>query len=170
MGGKKARVGDIFAIPLDHDHAGYGQIVFDLGQGHYYVAVFAEAHPRTGEPDTATVLAGELAFLPLTLDALLHNGRWPIVGNAPVDVARLPWPAYKEGVSPGVFDVVDYAGHRRRRATAAEAQALPYRTVVAPIRVETALRAVHGLEDWRDAYDDLRPPPQAQTSDAVLSR
>jgi hypothetical protein len=83
-----------------------------------------------------------------------------------VNSDRLPWPAYKEAVAPGAFDVVDFTGTKRRRATSDEAESLPFRAVVAPIRVERALRALHGLEEWNAAYDELRPPPRDQTSAA----
>jgi hypothetical protein len=69
---------------------------------------------------------------------------------------------------PGAFDVVDYAGERRRRATDDEAESLPFRTIVAPIRLEKALRALHDLEPWDDVYDELRPVDDDQTSAARL--
>ncbi|WP_284530450.1 hypothetical protein [Microbacterium sp. T2.11-28] len=36
-----------------------------------------------------------------------------------------------------------------------EIEQLPYRKVVAPVRLERALRAAHGLEPWLDHYDEL---------------
>lgn len=168
--GKRLHVGDVFTIPLDDERVGYGQIVRAQGQGHYYFAVFEGAYPRKEEPGLDAVLEGELALLALSLDALLYHDHWQIVGKREVNSAMVRWPAYKEGVSPpGTFEVVDYTGERRRKATEAEAEELPFRAVVAPIRVEKALRALHGLEDWNDAYDELRPIPESQTSDALLS-
>jgi len=52
---------------------------------------------------------------------------------------------------------VDYSGTRRRRATKAEATSLPYRRIVAPVRLERALKASLGLEQWLEAYEELRP-------------
>jgi hypothetical protein len=52
--------------------------------------------------------------------------------------------------------VVDHEGVRRRRATEREVESLPFRTVVAPVRLEKALRAWRGLEPWLDAFDELR--------------
>ena len=166
---KRLRVGDVFTIPIDDERVGYGQVVHDFGQGHYYFVVFKEAFARDEEPELDAVLAGRLALLALSLDALLYHDHWQVVGHRGVNPERLPLPAYKEGVSPGKYEVVDYTGERRRDAAAAEVDELPFRAVVAPIRVEKALRALHGLEDWNEAYDELRPVPEDRTSSALLS-
>lgn len=52
------------------------------------------------------------------------------VFSIPVDDEHVGW----------IFDVVDYTGRRRRRATKDEVERLPYRAVVAPIRFEKAFR------------------------------
>lgn len=56
-------------------------------------------------------------------------------------------------------------GARRRAATPIEADALPNRKVVAPVRLEKALRALLGLEPWLDAFDELRVRGQVTTAD-----
>jgi hypothetical protein len=45
---------------------------------------------------------------------------------------------------------------------------LSFRKVVAPIRVEKALRALRGDEPWGDAYDALRPVADDERSAALL--
>jgi hypothetical protein len=163
-------VGDIFAIPLANDRVGYGQIVAPWGNsgGHFYFAVFAGAYPRREEPDLEVVAEEQVALFALSMDALLHRGHWQVVGNRAVDVEGLPWPAYKVGVSPpGTFDVVDYTGRHLRQATSAEAEELPFPTVVAPIRVEKALRALDGEEPWDPIYDGLRPAEPHKTTAAM---
>ncbi len=164
-------LGDVFTIPLDDERVGYGQIVDRWGKsgGHFYFAVFDGVHPADAEPDLDAVLAEPLALLGLSMDALLLHGHWRVVGHREVDTAAVPWPAYKEGVSPRVFDVVDYTGQRRRRATPEEAEALPFRAVVAPIVIEDALKALHGLKNWNPAYDKLRPAVDGMTSARLLS-
>ncbi len=39
--------------------------------------------------------------------------------------------------------------------SSSQADALPYRTVVAPVRVDKATRALHDEADWQPAYDAL---------------
>jgi hypothetical protein len=41
---------------------------------------------------------------------------------------------------------------------------LPNRKVVAPVRLEKALRAKHGLEPWQEAYTDLAPDETTTTA------
>lgn len=166
---KRLRAGDVFTIPLDDERVGYGQIVHSSGHGHYYFAVFEEAYSRREEPDLEAVIAGRLALLALSLDALLYHGHWRVVGHREVDPQELPWPAYKEAVSPDSFQVVDYTGERGREATTTEAEQLPFRAVVAPIVVEDAFKALHGLAEWEDVYDKLRPVSEERTSTALLS-
>jgi Immunity protein 26 len=167
----KLRVGDVFSIPVDDDRVGYGQIVSTWGEsgGQFYFAVFDGAYPSDEEPDFEAVLANPVILLALSMDALLVHGHWQVFGNAEVDLDRIPWPAYKEGVSPpGAFDVVDASGQRRRSAADDEAARLPFRTVVAPIRVEKAFRALNGTEPWDEAYDALRPVDDELTAAALL--
>ena len=175
MGRKRAgfNVGEVFSIPVDNERVGYGQIVAPYREsgGYFYFAVFDGVYPRDQEPDLAAVVAEPLVFLALSMDSLLVHGHWQVVGRQEVDASKIPWPAYKEGVTPpGTFDIVDYTGQRRRRANDDEAESLPFRTVVAPIRVEKALRALHGTEPWDDVYDALRPVGDEETSAALLER
>jgi hypothetical protein len=155
----RPRVGDVFTIPVGDSRAGIGQVVATYGKDAYFLAVFERV---VAEDDISSVITDVLSdtavqFLALSLDAKFHIGHWPIVGHAPVRT-NVPLPAYKEAVTTADhIDVVDYSGTRRRRATKEEAALLPNRKVVAPVRLERALRASLGLEPWLEAFDDLRP-------------
>jgi hypothetical protein len=165
------QVGDVFTLPIDDERVGYGQIMAPWGGsgGQFYFGIFDRVYPRHDSLDLDAVVVEPLVLLALSLDALLLRGHWGVVGRRQVDSGDVPWPAYKEAVSPpGTFDVVDYTGQRRRRATEGEAERLPFRTVVAPIRVEKALRALNELEPWDDVYAELRPPPDDETSAVLL--
>jgi hypothetical protein len=153
----RIEIGDVFTVPLDDARTGLGQVVAKYQRDGYYFALFAKARPRTPPPDAEAVGADHVALLALSLDAKLWVGDWKIIGRAPVP-AGLPLPAYllTIGASDKLF-VVDYTGERQRPASALEDQRLPYRTIVAPVRLEKALRALHGLEPWHPAYDDLKP-------------
>jgi hypothetical protein len=168
----RLNVGDVFCIPVDEERVGYGQIVAQWSEsgGHFYFAIFDSLYPVDEVPDLESIASSSLVLLALSMDALLFHEHWRVVGHREVDEASIPWPAYKEGVSPpGTFDVVDHTGTRRRRAAEDEIECLPFRKVVAPIRVEKALRALHGKEVWDEAYDALRPVPEGQTSAALLT-
>ena len=154
----RPKVGDVFLIPAGEGNVGLGQVAARYGKDAYFLAVFdgivAEENAASRIRDT---LAGEVLFFGLSPDAKFYVGHWQIVSNLPVR-ADLPLPAYKEAVlSPDRFDVVDYSGLRRRPATTDEVSKLRFRTIVAPIRFERALRASIGLDPWLPAYQELKP-------------
>lgn len=159
------QVGDIFTLPVDDDRVGVGQIAAIYKEGEYYFAIFDSIFSSVPGPDIDEALNSPLLFLALSLDAKLYHKHWIVIGNRPVPEG-LPMPAYKElRGTHGEFDVVDYSGKRRRPGVNAEGELLTYRTTVAPVVLEDALRARHGLDPWDDAYDDLRPNEKAATTD-----
>lgn len=159
-------VGDVFVVPVGDGRTAIGQVVGTYGNDAYFFAIFERVfESEVGEEQAMEALADPVRFLALSLDAKLHAGHWTIVGNAPVGAA-VELPAYKEAIGrPGQVDVVDHSGTRRRPATPSEAAALPNRKVVAPVRLEKALRASLGLEPWTEAYDELRVGGRPTTSD-----
>lgn len=165
----KLTTGDVFAVPIDDARVGVGQLVATYGKDAYYFAIFDATAPDPGSIDLEQALQQRVVFLALSLDAKFAAGHWSIVGRRPVREG-MPLPAFKEVVGgAGRVDVVDYSGNRRRPADAAEAELLPNRKVVAPVRLEkAALRAKHGLEPWTEAYSDLAPNESA-TSDRLFS-
>ena len=155
----RIRVGDVFSLPIDESRVGYGQVVSRWGDsgGHYYFLIFGGAHEVSESPDIDQIVREPPALLALSLDALLVHDHWKVVDHREVVDAAIPWPTYKEGAAPaGAFDVVDHAGQIRRRATTKEIADLPFRKVVAPIRLEKALKSLHGIGPWLDDYGELR--------------
>jgi hypothetical protein len=160
----KLKLGDVFTLPVDDSRCGVGQIVATYGKDAYYFAIFDVTVPAGDSFDVGEAMGHRVLFLALSLDAKLSAGHWRIVGNAPVPDG-LPLPAFKEVVGgPGHVDVVDFSGERRRPADSSEVELLPNRKVVAPVRLEKALRAKHGLEPWIEAYTDLAPNENATTA------
>lgn len=162
--GHRLSVGDMFLVPLDESIVAYGQVVGEYQKGLYFFAFYGRTYPAHSVTSIRVAVKDDIVLLGLSMDAKIHAGDWTVVGQAEVDENKFPLPAYKEAVAPGVFDVVDYSGTRRRSATASEEHLMPFRAIVAPIRLERALKAVHGLEPWLDAYDTLRVPPEATHS------
>ena len=151
------RVGDVFTVPLDEQRHGFGQVVATYKKHGHYFAIFDKAYTTSWEPVPGDIAVDRIALLALSFDAKIHVGDWKIVGNAPV-VDNLPLPAYKVAIgTPDEVYVEDYSGQRQRRATRSEVDLLPYRTFVAPVRLENAFRALHGLAAWVAAFDGLVP-------------
>ncbi|QIG39396.1 hypothetical protein G5T42_07790 [Microbacterium sp. 4R-513] len=163
---RKTEVGDVFIVPVGDGRAGVGQVVANYRSSALYFAILEDLVPVDATEAQAVKATGSpVVLLALSLDAKLHVGDWVTVGNAPV-AAGMPLPAYKELVAvPDQFDVVDYSGNRRRRATPAEVELLSNRRVLAPILVEEALRALIGVGTWLDIFDDLRPHAGLTTAD-----
>lgn len=160
----RLRVGDVFSVPLDDQRFGLGQVVATFGKDAYFFALFEPAFERAEEPDLEQAVRAPVAVLALSLDAKIAAGDWVVLGNRPV-ADGMPLPAFKEMVGgPDRVDVVDFSGERRRRAQGEEAEWLPNRKVVAPVRLEKALKAMHGLEPWNDAYAALEPSEVATTA------
>jgi hypothetical protein len=153
----KLMVGDVFAVPIDENRVGVGQIVGKYGNSAYYFAIFDVVAPDGRSIDLDKSVLGRILFLALSLDAKLFVGDWTVLGRRPVR-AGMPLPAFKESVGVGdQIYVVDYSGERRRPAVGIESTMLCNRKVVAPVRLEKALRAKYGLEPWVAAYTDLAP-------------
>lgn len=151
------RRGDIFIVPTGDGRAGVGQVVATYGKHAYYFAIFDYVLPLSEAAERALeALSTPILLLALSMDAKVHVGHWSVVGHHPVDPS-ISLPVYKEAV--GTIDniqVVDHTGRIRRAASATEAVRLPYRQVIAPVRLEKALRAHLGLEPWVHAFDELR--------------
>jgi hypothetical protein len=155
----KARLelGDVFAIPLDGNRAGIGQVVATYGQGAFYFAIFdLLVHPDAAEASIDEALTADLLFLAPSLDSRLPVPYLTVIGSRPVRPG-LPLPAHREIDGDNLVQVVDYSGRRRRPATDEEARRLQNRRFVAPLRLARALRATAGMEPWQDSYADLVP-------------
>jgi hypothetical protein len=159
-----ARVGDVFSVRIDEERFGLGQVVAVYGNNAYFFALFEPTFAQGQRLDLEREVRAPVALLALSLDAKIAVGDWRVLGNAPVP-DDMPLPAFKEMVgTPDRVDVVDYSGGRRRPARDDEAERLPNRKIVAPVRLEKALRAKHGLEPWIDAYAELEPSTITSTA------
>lgn len=150
--GNKAHIGDVFLVPIDDSRFGIGQITGDW-KGELYVVIYDAT--VADDIDAEAVLSGVPLFAALTLDAKIYNGDWRIIGSVKDNLDRIPQPAFKVNQGGQVF-LESRDRSISRPASASEAESLRPRTVVAPIRLESALKAYNGLGDWHSRYDDLR--------------
>lgn len=152
-------VGDVFTIQIDAGRRGIGQIVEKFGRNAYYLAVFDSAWPIDVPIDLDQAIRSRVMFLALSLDAKFHVGDWTVIGNRPSDLNRL-LPAFRElSVTPEGTKIVDYSGRQQRPATVEESTRVPFRKIVAPVRLEKGLRARFGLLPWIEEYSELAPDP-----------
>lgn len=150
---QKAKVGDVFLIPIDDSKFGIGQIAGDW-KGELYIVIY-DVVRRLGEVDPTSVSSERPLFAALSLDAKIHNGDWRIIGNVTENLDRVPQPVFKVNQDGQVF-VESRDRSITRPASHSEAEALRLRTVVAPIRLENALKAAQGIGEWNPKFDELR--------------
>ncbi|HEY5711012.1 MAG TPA: Imm26 family immunity protein [Allosphingosinicella sp.] len=148
----KLKVGDVFLLPLNGAHFGIGQIAGNW-KGEFYVVVYDKLVLRDASP--VELNGAGIQFAALTLDAKFHHGNWPVIGHCQDNVAEIPQPWFKVGVA-GETHIESRDRSVTRRATATEEATLRHRTVVAPVRIENAFKALHGIGEWNSRYDDLR--------------
>lgn len=149
----KVDVGDVFLIPLDAAGFGVGQVAGNWN-GELYFLIYDAAYP-TREVDPKLVISQTPLFAALSLDAKIFHGDWPIIGNVTENLGSIPQPAFKVNQEGRVF-LESRDRSVSRPATCDEDAALRFRNVVAPIRLENALKAHKGIGDWNPKYEDLR--------------
>lgn len=159
----KPMVGDVFLVPLDGERYGIGQIAGDW-KGELYVIIYDKLAARDASP--SDVDGAGLLFAALTLDAKFHHGDWPVIGNRRDNVGQLPQPWFKVSVA-GRAHIEARDRSATRRATPTEEANLRRRTVVAPVRLENALRALHGLAEWNPRFEELRADYAIQSANLI---
>lgn len=162
--------GDVFQIPIDVDRVGYGQVVGSRPST-LLVAIFKKLHARSTAADISQIVSGEVAFLAETLDAKIWNGDWPIVGHAPPDHVRIPFPWYKVTIDRATnWYVESYDATQRRPAMPWEVDSLLLRNIVSPIRLEKALQALHGIGRWDPSYRLMEFEVMRRSSEDVATQ
>ena len=160
---KKAKVGDVFLIPIDGDRHGIGQIAGNW-KGELYIVIYDGVVSTDASP--SLIDGAAFQFAALSLDAKIHHGDWPIIGNRQDNIEAIPQPWFKVGYN-GQAHVEARDRSVLRLATVAEEAGLRLHTVVAPVRLEKALKALHGVGDWHPAYDDLTAEYASESSKLV---
>lgn len=158
-------VGDVVAIPLADGDFAAAQVVDRHLKAAWYFAVYATSFSASQASAPCTLTGGDIALLALSFDAKVRVGDWRVLGRCAVR-PDVPWPAYKVVTDTrGSTLIVDHAEQRSRPARRGEADRIHYRDYVAPVRIEKAIRALHGLEAWHESYDSLKLGDHALESD-----
>jgi hypothetical protein len=152
--GIKAKVGDVFLIPLDGTTAAGGQVIAIREEEELYLAVF-DQRLSLNETDPAIAVSGIPVLLTLSFDAKLFHGDWPIIGNLIGLVGRYPEPNYKVKHA-GVMSLESRDHRVRRPASSGDLEVLEYRSVSSGSIVEKAIKAHFGIGEWSEQHNDLR--------------
>jgi hypothetical protein len=145
----RAKVGDVFKVPVAEGKFVYGQVVDQAGP-QYLVVVF-----RAATDSVEAAIASGIHLAGIVFDAKLRNGDWPIVENrAPVEV-RAPWFVVgHEGLEN--LRLVSFDGKTTRPTNAVDAPKHPSRHISYPMVLQRAVQAEHGIGAWRSELDHFR--------------
>ncbi|MFD2134574.1 Imm26 family immunity protein [Novosphingobium resinovorum] len=161
--GQKVIFGDVFLITLDGERYGIGQLAGDW-KGELYVVIFDKV--VSSNASSADIDDEPLLFAAVSLDANLHHGDWRIIGNRASNVEALPQPWFKVNVEGRTF-VEARDRSVTRPAAEAEAASLRLRTVVAPVRLENAIKAISGICEWQPRFEELRADYAISSADLL---
>lgn len=147
-----AKIGDLFSIPLDSKSFGLG-VVAGKWNDELYLVLFKEIFDDSEL--ASKVQLNELApiLASSSLDAKLWHGHWPIIRHD-VDISMIKQPIYKVNEPSGIV-AESFDRKFRRLVNFDDSKHLNFRKTVAPIRLENALLAYHGLGQPNPAYDEL---------------
>ncbi|UKB82742.1 immunity 26/phosphotriesterase HocA family protein [Chryseobacterium sp. MEBOG06] len=152
----KLNEGDVFAIPLGNSEFGLGQIInFPKTSDAFIVVIFNEKIAELNEFDKINIDDLKIIFLGYTFDAKLYYKDWQIIGNYKDNIQSIPLPFFKLGTSDDAR-LVDYKSKVLKHLDESQFDELVYKSEIAPIRYENALKAHFGLQEWiPEDYDKI---------------
>lgn len=145
------KVGDIFEFSINENSTSYGQIIKVLDDSTLVVIVFESQYKN--RPSICELLEDRVLLYGITLDAKLYNKDWKIIASETRNLSTIKSPYFKIGTSPVFIENIDK--QIIREATEKEIERLVYRTIVAPVRFELALKGYYKQIEWKDKYDSL---------------
>jgi len=154
VGRRRPTAGDVFQIPVG-DRVAYGQVLST--EEFLHLVAFDGLHDPDGEHDLDKVLRAPVILYAWTRDDFFRNGNWPVVESRAVEPNATPPVEFIEMVEPDRFQAVDWAGNVLRRASPAEVENAPFRSINSPESVQEAVEAWHGVRPWEDKHLSLRP-------------
>lgn len=147
----KLKVGDIFEFSINEKSKSYGQIVSLFKKDALTIIVF-EGQYRS-RPDIEELLNDNILLFGNTFDAKFYHKHWIVIGNETSNLTSIKFPYYKIGSEPVYIE--DFLENKLRKASANEQNILNYRSYIAPVRFETALKAYYKIVEWREDFDEL---------------
>ncbi|BFO67000.1 Imm26 family immunity protein [Chryseobacterium sp. KCF3-3] len=152
----KLNEGDIFAIPLGNNEFGIGQIInFPKTSDAFIVIIFDRKIDDLEKYADLKIEDLKIIFLGYTFDAKLYYKDWLIIGNYMDNITSIHLPFFKLGTSDDAR-LVDYKSKVLKHIDESQFNKLTYKSEIAPIRFENALKAHFGLQEWiPEDYDKI---------------
>ena len=147
----KLKEGDIFEIKITDNILSYGQIVSTFKKKALTIIIFEGQY--TERPEVIDIIKKDILLFANTLDAKFYHGDWIVFDNYKSNLSEIKLPYYKIGTGP-VY-VEDFYENKIRKANKEDTNELRYRDYVAPVRLESALKAYYKYLDWNEIFDEL---------------
>lgn len=152
--GKKFKLekGDVFAIPLTNEEYGFGQVIssYDNRSGGFMVAIFDYKNIGLQSISIDKICSKEVLFLGFTFDAKLYHKHWVLVGRYDLNIKNIQMPYFRLGTPPNDIYIVNFKGERLYEINEDVFCQLSYKSEIAPVRYENALKAYYGLQEWKE--------------------
>ncbi len=154
----KLNEGDVFTIPLGNGEFGFGQAISEYNKlaGSFMIGIFSLKKSQVSNISLEEICSSELLFLGFTFDARLYHKDWALIGNYSKNIKNILLPYYRLGLPPNDMYLVNHKGERLREIDENIFNKLMYKTEIAPIRYENALKAYYKLQEWKgEDYDKM---------------
>lgn len=172
MGKLKLKVGNVFSIPINDNEVGFGQLInFPRTKDVFIMIVFDYKEKIKDNYNLEKICSSKILFLGYSLDAKLQHKDWNIIGEFTNNISNIILPYHKLGLPPDDTHITNYKGEIIRIATGNEFSQLSYKTTIAPIRYENALKAHFKLQEWKNEdYDKLLYEYTLKSNEIALSQ
>lgn len=147
----KLQVGDIFEFTFNENRLCYGQIVNILKKNTITITIFEGLYKS--RPDTTELMQDNILFFGNTFDAKFYHKHWIIIDNNKSNLNQIKLPYYKIDTNP--IYIEDFYENKIRKAIGLEEDILEYRSYIAPVAFELAIKAYYKKSEWNDAYNKL---------------
>lgn len=147
----KLHKGDIFEFTINNGRFCYGQIINVLEKKAITIIIFEGIYKS--RPVVEELFSNAILFFGNTFDAKLYHKDWIIFDNYMENINSIVLPFYKVGIDPVYIE--DFFKKTIRQAKSFEADVLYFRSYVAPVRFESAVKAYYKLIEWDDVFDEL---------------
>ena len=145
----RAKVGDVFLVPISDDLTVYGQVIDQSGP-QFLVVLF---NSNTGTIEE--VMRSGIDLAGIIFDAKWRDGDWPIVANYPPLNVAAPWFVLGDERLENLR-LTNFDGSITRTVRPANASKHHNRTIANPMALQIAAEALHHRREWNEALDPFR--------------
>lgn len=147
----KAKVGDVFAIPINENLYCFGQIVAQVEPNPKLYVMFDFALDKI--PEINSIINKPILAIAHMQDFAINDNDWPIIGNTEVVLKNLKYPFYKIYKGNQMM-VMDYLGNLVREANDSDLKELTFRTTTSSFDFESLAREKFLLNKSNEILDE----------------